>query len=153
MNSLKNKIAVITGGTSGIGYATAKRFFDEGAAVIITGRKEETVRKAAAELGVTGIVANQEKLTDIDALVRNVASGFKNIDILFLNAGITKFSSVETASEDHYDDVMNMNVKGSYFTVQKFLPLINDGGSIIFTTSVNAMLGAPESSVYAASKG
>lgn len=152
MQSLKNKIAVVTGGTTGIGYATAKEFHNEGATVIITGRRKPDLNKVANELKVTGIAADQLNLGEIDALVEDVVVAFKKIDILFLNAGIAAFSPLATATEDHYDSIMDLNVKGCFFTIQKFLPLMNEGGSIIFNASVNAQLGAPDSTVYAASK-
>jgi NAD(P)-dependent dehydrogenase (short-subunit alcohol dehydrogenase family) len=152
MKNLTNKVAVVTGGNSGIGYATAKELAEEGAKVIITGRNQAAVDKAASELGVTGIVSDQSKLAQIDQLVAEVKEKFGKVDILFLNAGLASFAPVESATEEHYDQIMNANVKGVYFTVQKFLPIINDGGSIIFNTSVNAVLAMPDSSVYAASK-
>ncbi|MES2109845.1 MAG: glucose 1-dehydrogenase [Bacteroidota bacterium] len=152
MSSLLNKVAVVTGGNSGIGYATAKELAAHGAKVVITGRNNESVNKAAQELGITGIVADQSNLQQIDKLVLEVKDMFGSVDVLFLNAGMATFSSLASASEEHYDAIMDLNVKGVYFTIQKFLPIINDGGSIIFTTSVNAVLGMPDSSVYAASK-
>ena len=152
MKSLENRVAVVTGGNSGIGYAAAQELAQQGAKVVITGRNKQAVEKAAAELGVTGIVADQSDLDQIGRLAAEVKEKFGKIDVLFLNAGLATFSPVETATEEHYDTIMNLNVKGVYFTVQKFLPIINDGGSIIFTTSVNAVLGMPDSSVYAASK-
>ncbi|HEY4337414.1 MAG TPA: glucose 1-dehydrogenase [Puia sp.] len=153
MNSLQNKVAVVTGGTTGIGYATAKEFINEGAKVVITGRSSATVEQAAKELGATGIVSDQGKLEDIDSLVAAVQGKFGKVDVLFLNAGTASFSPLETASEAHFDSIMLLNVKGPYFTVQKFLPLLNDGASVIFNTSINASIGAPNSSVYSASKG
>jgi NAD(P)-dependent dehydrogenase (short-subunit alcohol dehydrogenase family) len=152
MSSLLNKVAVVTGGNSGIGYATAKELAAHGAKVVITGRNADAITRAAQELGVTGMVSDQSKLQQIDRLVSEVKEMFGSIDILFLNAGMATFSPLSTASEEHYDSIMNLNVKGVYFTIQKFLPIMNDGGSIIFTTSVNAVLGMPGSSVYAASK-
>lgn len=152
MSSLLNKVAIVTGGNSGIGYATAKELAAHGAKVVITGRNNESVIKAAQELGITGIVADQSNLQQIDKLVLEVKDMFGSVDVLFLNAGMATFSSLASASEEHYDAIMDLNVKGVYFTIQKFLPIINNGGSIIFTTSVNAVLGMPDSSVYAASK-
>ncbi|MDR6945119.1 glucose 1-dehydrogenase [Mucilaginibacter pocheonensis] len=152
MNNLTNKVAVVTGGNSGIGYAAAKELIAHGAKVVITGRNKESVEKSAAELGATGIVSDQGKISQIDELALAVKEQFGKVDILFLNAGLAAFSPVESATEAHYDNLMNVNVKGVYFTVQKFLPILNDGGSIIFNTSVNAVLGMPDSSVYAASK-
>jgi NAD(P)-dependent dehydrogenase (short-subunit alcohol dehydrogenase family) len=152
MKILANKVAVVTGGNSGIGYASAKELADKGARVIITGRNKDSVAKAAQELGVTGIVSDQSQLGQIDDLVAEVKAKFGKVDILFLNAGVANFSPVETASEAHFDGIMNANVKGVYFTVQKFIPILNDGAAIVFNTSVNATLGMPNSSVYAASK-
>lgn len=152
MSTLNNKVAVVTGGNSGIGLATAKEFVAQGATVFITGRNKEAVENAAREIGATGIVANQANLQQIDALVAAVKEQAGKVDILFLNAGAAEFSPVAEASEAHFDNLMNLNVKGTYFTVQKFLPVLNDGGSIVFNTSVNASIGMPGSSVYAASK-
>jgi NAD(P)-dependent dehydrogenase (short-subunit alcohol dehydrogenase family) len=102
-NKLAGKIAVVTGGTSGIGLATARDFIAEGARVVITGRKKEEVEKTASETGALGIVSDQGKLTDIDNLVKQVRSSLGNIDILFINAGIVLFSSIEEATEEHFD--------------------------------------------------
>lgn len=152
MKSLENKVAIVTGGNSGIGYAAAADFVSKGAKVIVTGRNKEALAKAETELKVTGIVADQSDLKSIDNLVEEVKAKFGKVDVLFLNAGIAAFAPLDSASEDHYDSIMNVNVKGVYFTVQKVLPILNDGGSIIFNTSVNAHVGMPNSSVYAASK-
>ncbi|WP_276381544.1 SDR family oxidoreductase [Flavobacterium sp. H4147] len=152
MKNLENKVAIITGGNSGIGYAAAADLAAKGAKVIVTGRNKEALSKAETELDVTGIVADQSDLKSIDNLVEEVKAKFGKIDIVFLNAGVASFAPVELAPEDHYDTIMNVNTKGVYFTVQKLLPILNDGGSIIFNTSVNAHLGMPNSSVYAASK-
>lgn len=152
MNKLSNKIAIVTGGNSGIGYAAAKDFKENGAKVIITGRNEEATFKAAQELGVTGIVSDQSDLKSIDSLVDEVKSKFGKIDIVFLNAGLAAFAPLDQASEEHYDAIMNVNVKGVYFTLQKLLPILNDGASVVLNTSINASVGMPNSSVYAASK-
>ncbi|MCM0668220.1 glucose 1-dehydrogenase [Flavobacterium tyrosinilyticum] len=152
MKSLENKVAIVTGGNSGIGYAAAADLVSKGAKVIVTGRNKEALEKAETELKVTGIEADQSDLKSIDNLVEEVKAKFGKVDILFLNAGIAAFAPLDSASEDHYDSIMNVNVKGVYFTVQKVLPILNDGGSIIFNTSVNAHVGMPNSSVYAASK-
>ncbi|WP_294960820.1 SDR family oxidoreductase [uncultured Flavobacterium sp.] len=152
MKNLENKVAIVTGGNSGIGYAAAADLAAKGAKVIVTGRNKAALAKAETELNVTGIVADQSDLKSIDNLVEEVKAKFGKVDILFLNAGIAAFAPLDSASEDHYDTIMNVNVKGVYFTVQKVLPILNDGGSIIFNTSVNAHVGMPNSSVYAASK-
>lgn len=152
MKNLENKVAIVTGGNSGIGYAAAAELTAKGAKVIVTGRNKEALTKAETELNVTGIVADQSDLKSLDNLVLQIKEKFGKIDIVFLNAGIASFAPVDSASEEHYDSIMNVNVKGTYFTVQKLLPIINDGGSIIFNTSVNAHLAMPNSSVYAASK-
>ena len=153
MNKLSNKIAIVTGGNSGIGYAAAKDFKENGAKVIITGRNEQATLQAAQKLGVTVIVSDQSDLKSIDSLVEEVKSKFGKIDVVFLNAGLAAFASLDQASEEHYDAIMNVNVKGVYFTLQKLLPILNDGGSVVLNTSINASVGMPNSSVYAASKG
>lgn len=153
MNTLQNKIAVVTGGNSGIGYAAAKEFIAQGAEVVITGRNKQTLDEAAKELGAVGIISDQGNLQDITKLAEEVAGKFGKIDVLFLNAGVAAFMPVDSASEEHYDSIMNINVKGVFFTIQKFIPLLNEGASIILNTSVNASLGAPASGVYSASKG
>jgi len=152
MKNLENKVAIVTGGNSGIGYAAAAELTAKGVKVIVTGRNKEALAKAETELNVTGIVADQSDLKSIDNLVDQVRAKFGKIDIVFLNAGIASFAPIDSASEEHYDSIMNVNVKGAFFTVQKLLPILNDGGSIIFNTSVNAHLGMPNSSVYASSK-
>jgi NAD(P)-dependent dehydrogenase (short-subunit alcohol dehydrogenase family) len=152
MNRLQQKTALITGGNAGIGYATAKEFITEGAAVIITGHSKESLQQAATELNTKAYQTDHSSLDEIRRLAEILKKDNAKLDILFLNAGITKFSPLESASESHYDDMMNLNVKGTYFTAQSLLPLIKEGGSIIFNASVNAAIAAPGSSVYAASK-
>jgi len=152
MKNLENKVAIVTGGNSGIGYAAAAVLAERGAKVIVTGRNKEALNKAEQELNVTGIAADQSDLKSIDNLVAEVAAKFGKVDAVFLNAGIASFAPLELASEEHYDSIMNVNVKGVYFTLQKLLPILNDGASIILNTSVNASVGMPNSSVYAASK-
>ncbi len=153
MSNLENKVAVVTGGTSGIGFASAQALVNAGAKVVITGRKQADVDSAAEKLKATGVAADQSSLKSIDQLAAEIQQKFGAIDILFLNAGVTTFSAIETASEEHFDSMMNTNVKGTFFTVQKLLPFMKNEGSIIFMTSVNASLGAPGSGVYSASKG
>jgi len=152
MKNLENKVAIVTGGNSGIGLATAAELSAKGAKVIVTGRNQESLTQAENEFSVTGIRADQTDLKSIDSLVEQVSSQIGKVDIVFLNAGIAAFAPIDSASEEHYDSIMNANVKGVYFTVQKLLPILNDGASIIFNTSINAHVGMPNSSVYAASK-
>lgn len=152
MNDLKGKIAVVTGGNSGIGYATAQYFKEAGANVIITGRRADRVFTAAVELGVKGIVADVTDLSAIDALVAQVKSEFGKIDVLFVNAGVFNPAPVGQISEDMFDMQMGINFKGALFTTEKFLPIINDGGSIINLSSINAYTGMPNTAIYAASK-
>jgi NAD(P)-dependent dehydrogenase (short-subunit alcohol dehydrogenase family) len=152
MKNLENKVAIVTGGNSGIGLAAAKELAEKGAKVIVTGRNKEALAQAEADFNLIGIQADQTDLKSIDRLVDQVSSQFGKVDIVFLNAGIAAFAPVDSASEEHFDSIMNVNVKGVYFTVQKLLPILNDGASIILNTSVNAHLGMPNSSVYAASK-
>ena len=152
MKNLENKVAIVTGGNSGIGFAAAEELSAKGAIVIITGRNEESLREAEAKLNVIAIKADQTDLKSIDNLIEQISAQFGKVDIVFLNAGIAAFAPVDSATEEHYDSIMNANVKGVYFTVQKLLPILNDGASIIFNTSINAHVGMPNSSVYAASK-
>jgi NAD(P)-dependent dehydrogenase (short-subunit alcohol dehydrogenase family) len=154
MANLANKIALITGGNSGIGFATAQEFIAQGAKVIITGKRQDALDEAVQQLGAnaTGILANSGSLADLDALAAQVAEKFGKIDVLFSNAGIAKFAPVSHVTEEGFDDMMNINFKGAFFLVQKLLPLINKGGSIIFNTTIALNLGMPNSSVYAASK-
>lgn len=153
MSTLNNKVAVVTGGNSGIGLATAKEFIAQGAKVIITGRNQQSLNEAATATGATAIAIDQSNLNDLDKLAAAIQQQFGKIDILFLNAGTAEFSPVAAATEAHFDKVVNANVKGVYFTVQKLLPLLNDGASVIFNASVNASIGMPDSSVYSLSKG
>ena len=152
MNDLMGKIAVVTGGNSGIGYATAKYFKEAGANVIITGRSADRVITAATELGVKGIVADVIDLSAIDALVEQVKNEFGNVDVLFVNAGIFSPAPVGQNAEEMFDTQMGINFKGAVFTTEKFLPIINDGGSIINLSSINAYTGMPNTAIYAASK-
>lgn len=152
MSNLKDKVAVITGGNSGIGYAAAKKLKENGARVIITGRRKDAVEKAATELGVSGLIADQSRLTDIENLVEQVKVQFGKVDILLVNAGITKFSTIELIAESQFDEMMNVNFKGAYFTLSRFIPLLNDGASVIMLSSTSATISPQTASVYAASK-
>lgn len=152
MNTLNKKTAVITGGNSGIGYATAKLFKGRGASVIITGRDPVATSKAAIELNVKAYTADQARIEAIDELAAAIEKDFGTLDVIFLNAGIANFAPFEQSSEQHFDEIININIKGVFFTLQKLLPLLSDGGSVIFNTSVNAAVGMPGSGVYSASK-
>ncbi|WP_223668991.1 SDR family oxidoreductase [Kangiella shandongensis] len=152
MSNLINKNVVITGGNSGIGYATAKKFKQKGANVIITGRNKTAVAKAATELDVEGIVADQANTDDTHNLVDTVKEKFGSVDVLFINAGVVKFAPVEEMDEAQFDDIMNINFKGAFFTLQKFIPILSKGSSVINLSSINAYTGMPNTAVYAASK-
>lgn len=152
MTDIKNKVALITGGNSGIGYAAAKQLKEQGATVVITGRRKEAIENAATELGVTGWIADQSNLAAIQQLANKVAAQFGKIDILLINAGITKFAPIALMSEAIFDEVMNVNFKGAYFTLSKFIPLLNDGASVILLSSTSATISPQSASVYAASK-
>jgi NAD(P)-dependent dehydrogenase (short-subunit alcohol dehydrogenase family) len=154
MDKLKGKIAVITGGNSGIGLATAKEFVAQGAKVVISGRDQKTLDDAIRELGreVIAVRADVSKLPDIDKLFTTVRGKFGRIDVLFVNAGIGKFAPFEAVTEEFYDAIIDINLKGAYFTIQKALPLLADGASIVLNTSINAHIGMANTSVYAASK-
>ena len=153
MGKFSNKMAIVTGGNSGIGYATAKELVAEGAKVIITGRRQEAIKKAADEIGAIPFVADQSSLTGIDALYNVVKQKFGKVDILFMNAGIPgSFAPIENTGEDNFDKVMGINFKGTYFTLSKFIPLLNEGASVVILSSIAASTYNPNSSVYSASK-
>jgi NAD(P)-dependent dehydrogenase (short-subunit alcohol dehydrogenase family) len=152
MKNLKGKIAVITGGNSGIGYATAKELKAQGAQVIITGRRADAVQQAATELGVTGFVSDQGKVASIDELANKVAQKFGRIDILFINAGVLGGAAIEGAKEADFDYVMDVNLKGAYFTLSRFIPLLNDGASVVFLSSNTASMNGANSSIYSSGK-
>jgi NAD(P)-dependent dehydrogenase (short-subunit alcohol dehydrogenase family) len=152
MNTLQGKTAVITGGNSGIGYASAAKMKALGANVIITGRSEERVNKAATELGVAGIVADVTSLDALDNLATEVKNSHGNVDILFVNAGIFTPAPIGQITEEVYDSQFGINFKGAVFTVEKFLPILNDGASVINLSSVNAYTGMPNTAIYAATK-
>ena len=152
MHKLSGKTVVVTGGNSGIGYATAKKLKGLGAEVMITGRNPEAVDAAATELGVLGVVADQANLGDIDRLVDRAKAAFGGVDVLFINAGVAAFAPIEQLSEVQFDTTMNVNVKGAFFTLQKFVPILRDGASVINLSSINAYTGMPNTAIYAASK-
>src|SRR6267378_3568655 len=147
MPKLTGKVAVVTGGNSGIGLATAKRFREEGAKVVISGRDQKTLDEAVKTIG-----GDVSKLSDLDRLYKTVAEKFGKIDVLFANAGIAKFALVGDSTEALFDETFDVNVKGVFFTIQKALPLLNEGASIIINSSVANQTGAASASVYAATK-
>ncbi len=151
---LKDKVAVIMGGTSGMALATAKLFVEEGAYVFITGRNKERLDKAVEEIGknVTGVQGDAASLEDIDRLYDIVRKEKGHIDILFASAGRGDFGPIGDVTEKHFDEIFDLNVRGTLFTVQKALPLFNDGGSIILNGSIAAVKGFPGLGVYNASK-
>lgn len=151
---LKNKTAVITGGNSGIGLATAREFINEGARVIIMGRDQKTLDAAVKELGpnASGVQGDITKLADLDKLFAEAKSKFGKIDILFANAGVALFAPFDQTDENLLDANLNVNVKGSFYTVQKALGLLSEKSSIIFNTSVVNVKGFPGTSAYSASK-
>src|SRR6201993_1007216 len=154
MNKLEGKTALITGGTSGIGLATAKAFVNEGAYVFITARREPELAATAKEIGrnVTGIQGDVSNLADLDRLFVQIKREKGRLDIVLANAGVAKFAALGTISEELYDWTFDINVKGLLFTVQKALPLLPDGASIILNSSVVASKGLPINSVYSATK-
>ncbi len=154
MNTLDNKVAVVTGGSSGIGLATAQRFIAEGARVVVTGRNQEALDAAVSTLGgrATGIRGDVANLDDLDRLFAQVRERFDRIDVLFANAGVAPFVPFQAVTEEHFDRLFNINVRGLFFTVQKALPLLVDGASVILNASVVAQVGLPNTSVYSATK-
>lgn len=154
MGKLEGKVAVVTGGNSGIGLATAQRFAAEGAQVFITGRRQSELDKAVQQIGknATGVQGDVANLADLDRLYATVKQKAGRIDIVFANAGSGEFAPLGAITEEHFDKTFNSNVKGLLFTVQKALPLMVDGGSIILNASVVGSKGAPALSVYSATK-
>jgi NAD(P)-dependent dehydrogenase (short-subunit alcohol dehydrogenase family) len=154
MGKLEGKIALITGGNSGIGLATAKQFVKEGAYVFITGRRERELATAVKEIGknVTGVQGDVSNLADLDRLFAQIKREKGKIDIVFANAGIAKFAPFGTITEEFYHSIFDINVKGLLFTVQKALPLLPDGASVILNASVVGSKGLPANSVYSATK-
>ena len=150
---LEGKIAIVTGGSTGIGLATAKRFANEGAHVIVTGLRQAELDAAVSEIGnATGIRVDSSNMAELDTLFDWVKSEKGRIDVLFVNAGVGSKLPLSKITEEHYDDTFGINVKGVLFTVQKALPLLADGASVILTGSTAASGGTEAFSVYAASK-
>lgn len=154
MNKLKGKTVLITGGSSGIGLATAKLFRDEGAQLAITGQDPDGLARAREELGSETLVirSNAGNLAEIESLMKQVDQHFKRLDVLFINAAVAKAAPIEQVSETQFDEIMGINCKGVFFTIQKALPLFGNSASIIVTTSITNQLGSPNFSVYGASK-
>jgi NAD(P)-dependent dehydrogenase (short-subunit alcohol dehydrogenase family) len=154
MKKLEGKIAVITGGNSGIGLATAKRFVEEGAYVFITGRRQSELDEAVKQIGdnIAGVQGDVSNFADLDRLYATVKQKKGRLDILFANAGVAEFASLGEITEAHFDKTFSINVKGLLFTVQKALPLIQDGCSIILNASIAASKGIEASSIYNATK-
>lgn len=154
MAKLEGKIALVTGGNSGIGLATAKRFVCEGAYVFITGRRKPPLDTAVREIGrnVTGVQGDVSKLDDLDRLFAQINQDKGKLDIVFANAGIAQYAALGAITEEMYNSIFNTNVKGVLFTVQKALPLLRDGASIILNASIVGSKGLPSNSVYSATK-
>jgi NAD(P)-dependent dehydrogenase (short-subunit alcohol dehydrogenase family) len=154
MHRLDGKIALITGGTSGIGLATAKQFVNEGAHVFITGRREPELAAAVKEIGrnVSGVQGDVSNLADLDRLFAQIKKEKGKLDVVFANAGVAKYAPFGKITEEFYDSIFNINVKGLLFTVQKALPLLPDGASIILNASIVGSKGLSTNSVYSATK-
>ena len=154
MGKLEGKIALVTGGNSGIGLATAKQFVNEGAYVFITGRREPELAAAVKEIGrnVTGVQGDVSNLVDLDRLFTQIKREKGKLDIVFANAGVAEYALFGTITEEHYDSIFGINVKGLLFTVQNALPLLPDGASIILNASIVASKGLSMNSVYSATK-
>jgi NAD(P)-dependent dehydrogenase (short-subunit alcohol dehydrogenase family) len=154
MGKLDGKVALITGGNSGIGLATAKRFVQEGAYVFITGRTQSKLDEAVKQVGscVTGVQGDVGKLADLDRLFAQIEKDKGKLDIVFANAGIARYATLGNIDEEHFDSIFGGNVKGLLFTVQKALPLLPDGASIILNASVVGSKGLASNSVYSATK-
>jgi len=154
MGRLQDKVAVITGGTSGMGLATAKRFVAEGAHVYIMGRRRAELDAALKAIGrnVTGVAGDIAQLADLDRLYETVRAGSGHVDVVFANAGVGEVAPLGAISVEHFDRIFGINVRGTLFTVQKALPLMREGGSIILTGSIAGVKGLPGFDVYSASK-
>lgn len=154
MKRLEGKVAVVTGGNSGIGLASAKRLLDEGAKVAISGRSQKTLDEAAKTLGrdLLAVQADTASVAETEKFLKAVVAKFGKIDILFVNAGVAKFAPLSDTPESLFDETFNINVRGAYFTIQKAIPHLNDGASIILNTSVAGSTGQPNTSAYSATK-
>jgi NAD(P)-dependent dehydrogenase (short-subunit alcohol dehydrogenase family) len=154
MNRFEGKVAVVTGGNSGIGLGVAKAFAREGASIVITGRDEASLKSAERDLGPKALAlkADVSRLPEIDQAMGRIKERFGRIDALFVNAGIGKFVPFEQVSESFFDEIMNVNLKGAFFTVHKALPLLSSGTAVVLNASINGHKGMPGTTVYGASK-
>lgn len=154
MGKLEGKIALVTGGNSGIGLATAKRFVDEGAYVYITGRRQSSLDEAVKLIGrnVTGVQGDVAKLEDLDRLFAQIRDEKGRLDVVFANAGGGEFAALGSYTEEHFDKIFNVNVKGLVFTVQKALPLLPNGATVVLNASIVSVKGMPQFGVYSATK-
>ena len=154
MKRFEGKVAMVTGGNSGIGLAAAKAFAREGAQVAVTGRDEGTLKNAEKEIGsgALAIRADAARIADLDAAMAKVRDQFKRIDALFVNAGIGKFVPIAEVTEAIFDEIVTINLKGAFFTVQKALPLMARGSAVVLNASINAHIGLPGTTVYGATK-
>ena len=154
MKRFEGKVAMVTGGNSGIGLAAAKAFAREGAQVAVTGRDEGTLKNAEKEIGSGALVirADAARIADLDAAMAKVRDQFKRIDALFVNAGIGKFVPIAEVTEAMFDEIVTINLKGAFFTVQKALPLMARGSAVVLNASINAHIGLPGTTVYGATK-
>lgn len=154
MSRFEDKVVVITGGNSGIGLAAAQQFAAEGARLVLFGRNEKTLNEAAATLPERTLTVQGDvsALSDLDRLFEETTAAYGKFDVLFVNAGIVGMGPIVQVDEAAFDQIMDINFKGAYFTIQKALPYMHDGGSIVLNSSINANIGMPGTSIYAASK-
>ncbi len=154
MTRFIGKNVLVTGGSSGIGLATAQAFLEEGARVAISGRNADTLKTAAQDLDGRALViqADVASIDDLEKMTAKVAAGFGTLDAVFVNAGIAKFAPAEATPPELLDQIMDINFKGAFFTAQKLLPLMKNGSAMVFNTSINNQMGMPNASIYAASK-
>ncbi|MBS1509955.1 MAG: SDR family oxidoreductase [Bacteroidetes bacterium] len=152
MQNFENKNVVITGGTSGIGLAAVKLFAEKGANVFFTGRNKELITAAEEQTGATGLLSDQSDLAAIDTLVQTITKNNRKVDVLFINAGVYAVAPSAAVTETHYDTIMNINLKGAVFTLQKFIPHLEANASVIFLSSISASSAMEGTAIYAASK-
>jgi NAD(P)-dependent dehydrogenase (short-subunit alcohol dehydrogenase family) len=155
MKKLENKVAVITGGNSGIGFATVQQFLEQGAKVVFSGRRQEALDEASAQLkgDFKAVLANQSSLADNKRLIEEAVKAYGKIDVLFVNAGVAQFAPAEQITEDLYDTTFDINVKGPMFLLKEAIPSLNDGASVIFNTSIVHQKGFEGTGIYSATKG